>query len=101
MQDHCVIPGVIAGILYCSGGHFHDGAWGAGYMALQHPARQRNEHSGERSLRNYGLPVFESGGAVRLDAVCHDGGLHDRDFSVCIPGCPLLFPWAMSQAGMC
>ena len=77
MQDHCVIPGIIAGILYCSGGYFHDGAWGAGCMALQHPARQRNEHSGERSLRNYGLPVFESGGNVRLNTVCHDWGLCD------------------------
>ena len=77
MQDHCVIPGIIAGILYCAGGHFHDGAGNARYMALQHPARQRNRHSGERSLRNYGLPVFESGRAVGLDAVCHDWGLHD------------------------
>lgn len=46
-------------------------------MALQHSARQRNRHSGERALRNYGLPVFESGRVVRLDAVCHDWGLHD------------------------
>ena len=77
MQDYCVIPGVIAGILNCAVGHFHDGAEGARYMALQHPARQRNEHSGKRPLRNYGLPVFESGGVVRLDAVCHDRSLHD------------------------
>ena len=50
MQNHCVIPGIIAGILYRAGGHFHDGAGGVGYMALQHSARQRNKHSGKCTL---------------------------------------------------